>query len=710
MAAFALRASGAFSVTLASEAFDAYLVLVAPDGTEHVNDDAEAGTTDARVVIAGADVQEGTWTVLATTYSGGEVGGFRLRASPLAVAPGETQAGSAALPVVVDTLRATAPPPPPPSPEPFDVERFNEAPFPGGLEADDEPLALYPAMERPDRVTAGERFSVLVSLTEARTEATAAVDQGVTTDGGALTLGGAGTYEVVLHAPGFEIASNTQRLVVFETGDSTPARFVLTPAPGTEGPRALHATLWQADGAFVARFSREVCVGVCTEPPALGAVASGDDTVGGSSADTASGGGGAPPAGAPPTGAASGDEGADTAGAGTAGGGARGLGRPSGAVTGRYVAPDLTIEMIYGLDPRRPRRAQVTVRAGALPLRTVSWDEPEGAEVWVRSQLSRLAALSARGPDVAVDSSRSLATADGIGEALWARYAPPVVQDAFWAMTEAAEGGAVPFETIQVVSNDAMLPWELMRPTRGRDARGFLGAEFDLGRWHVDTAAPRLALRPPQAIPIEGLTLLAPSYSGADALPAQEAERRALLARTGAAEARATFGGLSALFADPPPHIVHFAGHGQVRREGAASGGGAGSYGQVVLLEDGPIDLLQWRGLLGRAREAPPFVFFNACEVGQTDAAAGFVMGWATTLLDAGTAGYVGALWPVGDAAAAGFAEAFYRHLYARGPARGRVAAALRRARAERYAATADPTHLAYAYYGDPLQRLDLPE
>ena len=93
--------------------------------------------------------------------------------------------------------------------------------------------------------------------------------QGDTTASGGFRLERPGEkgdhYEVVLHAPGFEIENDAQRLVLFPDGDSTPARFRLTPEaglpPGTV--RTLQATLWQADGAFVGRFAKDICVGSC---------------------------------------------------------------------------------------------------------------------------------------------------------------------------------------------------------------------------------------------------------------------------------------------------------------------------------------------------------------------------------------------------------------------------------------------------------------
>lgn len=535
-------------------------------------------------------------------------------------------------------------------------------------------LARYPAIEAPARVDAGQTFTVLVSLTDERTAVTARVVQGDTTHEGRLELalppGERWELQVVVHAAGFSVQTDTAPLVLTRAGDSTPARFRLTADADTPpgSARQLHATLWSSDGAFLGRFTRDIRVG-----PAESTVAVTWPVMN------------APDAGAP---------------AARAAGAAALSSTPEGALDSRIEAPDLTIETLYGLDAAHPRRARVTVSTGGRPVQVAWWDEPDGLAEWLDAQYARLAAFRGRG--IEVDTARadspdaSRAFARGLGVTLWERYAPPAVREAFWLLADDQGAG---FDAIQLVSNDTVLPWELMRPTRGGEERGFIGTEFAVGRW-LEAEGGRLRLRPAQQITVTGTTLVAPTYAGRGVLPAQTAERASLLARPGAREAAGTFAGVAALFREPPQGIIHFAGHGAVRADGP------GAYQQVVLLEDGELDLTTWRGLVSSASSAHPFVFFNACEVGQTARAGGFVTGWAPAVLNAGASGYVGALWPLGDAAAARFAEAFYTSLDARTPARGVVALALRDARRRLYDETGDPSHLAYVYYGDPLQRL----
>ena len=217
-------------------------------------------------------------------------------------------------------------------------------------------LARYPAMEAPARVEPGQAFTVLVSLTEDRTAATAGVVQGDTTAEGALVLtlpdAERWSLDVVLHAAGFAVARDTQPVVLTPSGDSAPARFRLTADPDTPPGtvRTVHATLWTPEGAFAGRFARDVRVG---GPP------------GASPAMAAS------PA-LPPTSVPA----AVTA-------------RAPEALDADVRAPDLTVEMLYGLDSARPRRVRVTVRMGGQPGQSDWWDEPEGLGPWLDAQSDR---------------------------------------------------------------------------------------------------------------------------------------------------------------------------------------------------------------------------------------------------------------------------------------------------------------------------------
>src|SRR5262249_14966745 len=111
---------------------------------------------------------------------------------------------------------------------------------------------------------------------------------------------------------------------------------------------------------------------------------------------------------------------------------------------------------------------------------------------------------------------------------------------------------------------------------------------------------------------------------------------------------------------NPPKGIIHFAGHGEVIGRDPADR----SY--AILLEDGPFDVMDWRGITPNGERGRALFFFNACEVGQAESVAGAVEGWAPAVLARGAAGYIGGLWPLADGPAARFAVAFYSSVSAR--------------------------------------------
>jgi CHAT domain-containing protein len=104
-------------------------------------------------------------------------------------------------------------------------------------------------------------------------------------------------------------------------------------------------------------------------------------------------------------------------------------------------------------------------------------------------------------------------------------------------------------------------------------------------------------------------------------------------------------------------------------------------------------------------RRDRPFVFLNACRVGQAGHSLTGLGGWGKTLVqDAHAAGLIAPLWSVSDQAAQLFAETFYQHCAQPGMTLGE---AIRQARLKvRQSAPDDPTWLAYSLYAHPNARI----
>lgn len=527
-------------------------------------------------------------------------------------------------------------------------------------------LSRYPNLDAPHEVVVEQPFAAVVSLTrDAPSEGTVVV-QGETTSEGGLILRlpadqVAWTLDVVLSAPGFLIqdGANMQAIELPRNGDSTSALFRLrarAPARDREA-RSIEATLWR-DGAYVARIARSVVVVPASTQEARGLVGVVKESP--SRPD-----------------------------------------RPSPATIDMGLAyPDLTL--FLRSNPEEASQVLLTIASPHLQPSVSEFKVPSDLKPWLEAQYAFFGGASPRGAAPLDEGSAArrdlvLARLRGFGDELYRRFAPSAFKQAFWQL-KGLRGER--FRSIQIFTDDPSLPWELMRPSRedGPAEREFLGIDFQIARWHV--GPPPQLERPPQLLSVREVAVIAPQYKGAELLPSQGVERERLARLFGYRAVPGQLGTLKSLAASPPQGIVHFIGHGVVR----ASAEGIPEY--VVRLEDADLDLMAWRGMTGRSTRAHPLFFFNACDLGGAGRVAGFVEGWAPAVLDAGASGYIGGLWPLGDRGAAMFARRFYDEL---DPAfRGDpvvVSEVLRRARRSFYE-TADPTFLAYVFYGDPLLAL----
>jgi hypothetical protein len=533
----------------------------------------------------------------------------------------------------------------------------------------------YPTIEAADRVNAGAATTVLVSLTldkvTPEVRVLSAGEGTGTTPQGALSIAVPADksrvpIRVVLHAAGFDLDPSTPEEATIDldrTGDSTSARFRITARPGEAGPRSLRVTFWR-DNEFLAQVSRPI--EIVPKPSAAA-----------KSAD-------APPAPiATPVNTvsamrASADD------------------RLSFPVRPRPI--DLKIEIVYD-DPSNLGHGRVTIASDYLGnMRHGDVNTSPELFGWIESFYRDLGISddpALQVPANAVDATPAarLGRLRAFGEELYRRAAPPALQA---ALSELLANPAVQLRTVQIYSNSPRIPWELMRaPKSDGSFTDFFGIAFALARWHEEDG-PRPVLRPPQDQEIDEVVTIAPSYSGAQALGAQSKEIDAiqqLLVTRRLSGKRVDF---LSLARNPPIGIIHFAGHGEV------AGRTPVDRRFAIWLEDGPVDVMDWRGAgVSRGRPRALF-FFNACEIGKAESIAGAVDGWAPAVLAHGAAGFIGGLWPLNDDPAAQFAIAFYRAIATRLATQGRasVADALADARRLVYK-TGDPTYLGYAFYGD---------
>lgn len=256
-------------------------------------------------------------------------------------------------------------------------------------------------------------------------------------------------------------------------------------------------------------------------------------------------------------------------------------------------------------------------------------------------------------------------------------------------------------KTLQIISDEPWLPWELIKPYDDDDEmldHDFLCVQFELARW-FGPAAPAAQIR------IAGLAAIVP---GDSKLTAAQGERDDLaeLARTqraanyspATATRQAVLEKLSG--SERTIQLWHFACHGNFQADQANRA--------PLLLENKttliPDDL---NGPVQTAlKHARPLVTLNACRVGQSGLSLTGMGGWAAVMVQNC---HVGALlapmWEISDDLAREFAAAFYRATV--GTPGSTLAQAVRAARQHiRGQRPHDPTWLAYALYAHPNARL----
>lgn len=546
---------------------------------------------------------------------------------------------------------------------------------------DNEELEItrYPTLESPNEVVSDKEFAVQVSLTEDLITPEVTVIGGATTAGGQLKLSlpdkpalESWKLDVVLSAPGFVIrdGANTASISLPRKGNSTPALFYLRPKaiPGSRQVAKFYATFWHA-GAYVAKVARSVTV-VSPSEFARSSIPTAPQSEPGEVAKVKSL--------------------TATQGKGTS----LDLGmRP----------PDLTVFVLEAPNPAHPSESEIILMSPHFmaPVRD-TFPTPTELASWLDLQYDRFAQLGSRGISVVEPEARSSLPLpertrpllQGFGRELYRKFIPAAFKDAFWQL-KAKLGPR--FQAIQIYSNNPVLPWELIRPIRadGSDEQEFLGVNFRVARWHISQGVTQLD-RPPQSLPMKQLAVIAPEYPSHLRLPNQEVEVLALRAVKGFQRLPGRLASLAPTLRRLPGGIIHFVGHGVVQQQRN------GLFEYSIRLEDSDLDLLTWRGMASSQQGSHPFIFFNACDIGQSHRVANFVDGWAPAVLESGASGYIGGLWPLGDKGAAEFAAHFYKEVDQRlnqGPVA--VADLLRDARRLFYE-KGDPTFLAYAYYGDP--------
>ncbi len=247
--------------------------------------------------------------------------------------------------------------------------------------------------------------------------------------------------------------------------------------------------------------------------------------------------------------------------------------------------------------------------------------------------------------------------------------------------------------SIAIYSQEPYIPWELIRPPSedGKPA-GFLGADFRVARWRNGRLFP-------DPLSVHEFVVIAPEYQD-EPLAQTAVEAAALVDRYRARIVAGTYDPVAASLRSSTTQLIHFAGHGAYDEESPQQS--AISLADDTLL---PTDVRTFRQGLERG----PFIFLNACEVGEQGWAFTGIGGWADTFCDVGCAGFIGPYWAVDDQVARLAALRFYDGL-ASGQTVGAAIRHVRRGFDEPGPHQHSPTWLAYSLHCQPNLRIELPD
>lgn len=263
-----------------------------------------------------------------------------------------------------------------------------------------------------------------------------------------------------------------------------------------------------------------------------------------------------------------------------------------------------------------------------------------------------------------------------IGSALW-WLMPADFQRFYWKEMHGKK------LTIAIYSQEPYIPWELIVPQKTYDSRReqMLGMAFPIARWTQGLAFPTPA-------PQVQLSVIAPDYSDGDELPEAQKEAKLLMARYGAIAGPVRRQAVRRLLRRGEG-VVHFAGHGSYDPELVEL--------SAIELLDGSLNPGDLPRPLADGSTTRPFIFLNACEVGEQGFDLTALGGWASEFCKRGFAGFVGPYWAVKDEIAGKAAATFYDEL-----SNGKTVAQAVQAIRLRFLADPHPSWLAYTVHCQP--------
>jgi hypothetical protein len=284
-------------------------------------------------------------------------------------------------------------------------------------------------------------------------------------------------------------------------------------------------------------------------------------------------------------------------------------------------------------------------------------------------------------------------------------FAPEVFKEGYWKLMRLVDrsskikGNPGPkLETIQFVSDEPYIPWDLMKP-RGElegEKGQILSIRHAVGRW---SAAKQCHIR--SQLIVKSMVVFASGYDDAQGyaplLWAKEEGRFLSCSPYGAKALALTEANVSNLFNAGGAQCVHFACHGAMD-VAIPSNSTIRLSGNQDLTTD-QVDREGARDGLGKDR---PLIFLNACQVASQGRWVAIVTGWPQAFMNIGATACIAPLLNIYDETAKVVAEKFYKRAFEEGASLGD---ALRGIKGE-WEVERSLTYLCYALYGDPAAKV----
>jgi hypothetical protein len=324
----------------------------------------------------------------------------------------------------------------------------------------------------------------------------------------------------------------------------------------------------------------------------------------------------------------------------------------------------------------------------------------DGTYRFVRDNFDRISAAKLTDASIATIEERCRSIYNSTSESF---------KNAYWELYFAAEKAArqptdhfIPpkIESIQFISDEPFVPWELMLVRdlilAPKVKEEILSIRHSVGRWIARTSGP---LR--QNIQVMEMAVFASDYKCvANVSPKLDwaiKEQKFLVSQYGAQPYDLRLDPLRNFLENGTAQAIHFSCHGEMNVQIPAL--------STLLLEDSNnFDLGQVARDAVRNGEGRqhPIVFLNACQLGGAGLELGLVTGWPQTFLEAGASACIAPLWSIVDESAQEAAKMFYQAVIDEHKTLGQALQEIRGQWRQRH----NLTFLSYLLYGDPTARI----